>query len=52
VKRAIATVVATVAALIGVPQHTAVAADCGAGSFQAEAYLNGSTWTARMSVPV
>ncbi|MGB3442036.1 MAG: hypothetical protein WBA97_25095 [Actinophytocola sp.] len=46
-KRAIATVVATVAALIGVPQQTAVAADCGSGSFQAEAYLNGSTWTAR-----
>ncbi|MBB4910883.1 right-handed parallel beta-helix repeat-containing protein [Actinophytocola algeriensis] len=46
-KRAIATVVATVAALLGVPQQTAVAADCGSGSFHAEAYLNGSTWTAR-----
>jgi hypothetical protein len=47
VKRAIATVVAMVGALIGVTPETAVAADCGSGSFHAEAYLNGSTWTAR-----
>lgn len=45
--RALATVVVVVAALVGVPQGTAVAADCGSGTFHAEAYANGGTWTAR-----
>lgn len=36
-KRAIATIVAVVAALLGVPPQTALAADCGSGSFRAEA---------------
>ena len=44
--RAIFAITAMISALLVAPS-TAAAADCGSGSFHAEAYANGSNWTAR-----
>jgi hypothetical protein len=38
---------ALVGSFVALPAEQAVAATCGSGSFQAEAFANGSTWTAR-----
>lgn len=46
--RAILAITAMIAGLLVAPSATtAAAADCGSGSFHAEAYANGGTWTAR-----
>jgi hypothetical protein len=45
-RRALIAIIAAVGGLLVAPV-TAAAADCGSGTFQAEAFANGSTWTAR-----
>ncbi|HEX2131400.1 MAG TPA: hypothetical protein VHH15_07545 [Actinophytocola sp.] len=44
--RALLAAIAVLAGLLAAPA-TASAADCGSGTFHAEAYANGGTWTAR-----
>jgi hypothetical protein len=43
----LAVLTAVVGGLVVAPQASAAPADCGAGTFHAEAYSNGGTWTAR-----
>jgi hypothetical protein len=38
---------ALIGSFVALPVEQAAAADCGSGTFHAEAYVNGSTWTAR-----
>src|SRR5262245_30032926 len=48
VKNAAAVIaMALVGGFVALPAQTAVAAACGSGTFQAEAFSSGSTWTAR-----